>query len=273
MQALWQSLPLALNPVAWQIGSFPVTWYSLCYLLGAVLSATYFMWLARQSGILPNTFASIDLIVTILWGVVIGARLGYVFFYGGDEFFREPWRIISPYDFQLQEWIGIRGMSFHGGLVGGAIGLWIFTREASRHFLEFADALVQAVPIALLFGRVGNFLNLEIIGRTTESPLGVQIPFAGEVLRHPVTLYEAFGEGLILFGLLLVGSRFLKTPGKLTGLFLLGYAGFRITAEFYRELPEGADLLFGVLATGQVLSFGMAAIGLFLLFWPRPRMV
>lgn len=273
MQALWQSLPLSFDPIIGYIGAFPITWYSLCYILGAVFSATYFMWLARRSGLLPNAFASIDLIVTILWGVVIGARLGYVFFYGGDEFFREPWRIISPYDFRQEEWIGIRGMSFHGGLIGGAIGLWIFTREAGRHFLAFSDALVQAVPIALLFGRVGNFLNLEIIGRATESPWGVQIPLAGEVLRHPVTLYEAFGEGLILFGLLFIGSRFLKTPGKLTGLFFLAYAGFRISAEFYREVPEGASLYFGTFSTGQILSFGMVAVGLLLLFWPRRRVV
>ncbi|MFA9262585.1 MAG: prolipoprotein diacylglyceryl transferase [Undibacterium sp.] len=231
------------------------------------------MWLARQNGLLPNVFVSIDLIVTVLWGVVIGARLGYVLFYGGDEFYREPWRIISPYDFQLKEWIGIRGMSFHGGLIGGAVGLWMFTREASRHFLEFADALVQAVPIALLFGRIGNFLNLEIIGKTTTSPWGMQIPFLGEALRHPVTLYEATGEGLILFALLFLGSRVLKSPGRLSGLFLLSYASFRIAAEFFRNLPEGTNLIFGFFTMGQALSLGMVMAGLVLLFWPRPRVV
>lgn len=273
MESFWQSLPLSLSPVVGHIGSFSITWYSLCYILGATLSATYFMWLARKNGLLPNVFVSIDLIVTVLWGVVIGARLGYVLFYGGDEFYREPWRIISPYDFHLKEWIGIRGMSFHGGLIGGAIGLWMFTREASRRFLDFSDALVQAVPIALLFGRIGNFLNLEIIGRPTAVPWGMQIPFLGEALRHPVTLYEAVGEGLILFLLLFLGSRVLKSPGRLSGLFLLSYASFRIAAEFFRTLPEGSGLVLGVLTMGQALSIGMVAVGLFLLFRPQSRVV
>ena len=268
MQAFWQSLPLSLNPILGYVGSIPVTWYALFYILGAFFSAAYFLWLARQKGILRDNFVSIDLLVTILWGVVIGARLGYVFFYGGEEYIREPWRIISPYDFRMDEWIGIRGMSFHGGLVGGAIGLWIFTREAGRNFLAFADCVVQAVPIALFFGRIGNFLNLEIIGRATGTAWGIQLPWSGSTLFHPVTLYSAFGEGLFLFTLLFIAGRYLNTPGKMTGLFLLLYASVRINLEFFRAIPTG-ELIFGAVTMGQTLSIGMIIVALVLLFRPR----
>lgn len=272
MLASWQSLPLSLDPIIGYLYTVPVTWYAACYIFGAVFSAMYFIWRARRKGLLPDIFTSIDLIVTVLWGVVIGARLGYVLFYGGDEFFREPWRIISPYDFGEKEWIGIRGMSFHGGLVGGVIGLWMFTREANRRLLEFADVLVQAVPIALFFGRIGNFLNLEIIGRATSVEWGIRLPFSEGMLRHPVTLYEALLEGVLLFLILLVGSRFLKTPGRLTAVFLLAYASFRIFAEGYRDIPIETMVLGGI-TTGQALSLVMGVIGFWLLFFPRPRVV
>jgi len=267
-------LPLSLNPVVGYIGQFPVMWYAIAYIAGAFLSAWYFVYLSRKNGLLPDISVSIDLIVTILWSVVIGARLGYVFFYGGDEFFREPWRIISPYDFKLDQWIGIRGMSFHGGLLGGAVGLWMFTREAKRYFFDFSDVLVQAVPIALLFGRIGNFLNLEIIGKATTLGWGVYFPMAGvQWPRHPVTLYEAFFEGIFLFLLLFVARRFLSTPGRLTGLFLVAYALLRAGAEVFRALPDGTSLVFGLLTTGQLLSLVMGVAGSLLILFARPRMV
>ena len=118
MLDLWQNLPLSFHSVLISFGPIYITWYATAYLLGTVFAGAYFLLLSFRKQLFPTFGESIDLLVSILWGVLIGARLGYVFFYGGDEFFREPWRIVSPYDFSLGQWVGIRGMSFHGGMLG-----------------------------------------------------------------------------------------------------------------------------------------------------------
>lgn len=273
MPASWQALPLAFDPVALYVGTFPVTWYAVMYLLGATFAALYFVWLGKRQMLLPDGDVSVEVILSVLWGVLIGARLGYVFFYGGSEFVAEPWRIISPYDFSLGEWVGIRGMSFHGGLVGGAIGLFMFTREGNRSFLRFADLLVQTVPIALLFGRLGNFLNHEILGRVTTVGWGMYFPTSGPTLLHPVTLYEALFEGLMLFVVMAVFGRFVRVPGRLTAIFLFLYATVHYFAENYRALPAPEELVFGIWSIGQAFSLAMVLLGIVILFWPRKRMV
>lgn len=273
MPSSWQSLPLSFDPIIGQIAGIPVTWYAVMYIVGTLLAALYFVMLAKKRGLLADTSVSIEIIVSILWGVLIGARLGYVFFYGGREFIDEPWRIISPYDFGEQAWVGIRGMSFHGGLIGGAIGLFMFTREAKRDFLRFADVLVQAVPIALFFGRIGNFLNQEILGRVATDSWGMYFPAVGALLLHPVTLYEAALEGLLLFTLLFVFSRKIVTPGRMTALFLFLYAGARYFAEGYRAIPLPENLVLGYFSIGQALSVVMVLLGCVVLLLSRSRVV
>lgn len=273
MLVSWQTLPLSLHPVAGFLGGLPVTWYAIMYALGMVFSGLYFVWIAKKSGLSTDSAASIEMIVSILWGVIIGARLGYVIFYGGSAFLEEPWRIASPYDFTTGEWTGIRGMSFHGGLIGGALGLFMFTREAGRHFFRFSDVLVQAVPIALFFGRMGNFLNQEILGRATNWVLGMHFPAAASLLLHPVTLYEAALEGVLLFLVLAWLGRRTAPAGQLTALFLIFYALVRYFAEGYRALPLPENLVAGIFSMGQVLSLIMAFFGLGLFLAARRRMI
>lgn len=273
MPVLWQTLPLSFDPIALYVGSLPVTWYAVMYVLGAVFAALYFVWIAKHRGLLVSAELSIEIIVSILWGVLIGARLGYIVFYGGSEFLDEPWRIISPYDFREGVWVGIRGMSFHGGLIGGALGLFMFTREAGRSLLRFSDALVQTVPIALFFGRIGNFLNHEILGRETDTTGGMYFPGSGATLLHPVTLYEAALEGILLFIILALAGRIVRTPGRLTALFLFLYAGLRYFAENYRAVASPDELILGVWSIGQALSLVMVLAGVVVLLWPRKRMV
>jgi phosphatidylglycerol:prolipoprotein diacylglycerol transferase len=273
MVSSWQSLPLTLDPIALPIGSLPVTWYALMYIAGAVFASLYFVNVARRQGLLSDMPISIEIILTLLWGVLIGARLGYVVFYGGDEYLHEPWRIVSPYDFTRGEWTGIRGMSFHGGLIGGAFGLWMFTREAKREFFRFSDVLVQAVPLALFFGRIGNFLNQELLGRPTTVPWGMRFPAAPEVLLHPVTLYEAAAEGLFLFFLLLAARKLAPTPGRITALFLVAYAVVRYLAEDYRQLASTGTLWFGFLTVGQAFSFAMVILSLSVFLLSRKHVV
>lgn len=273
MPVAWQLLPLSFEPVAFFVGEFPVSWYALLYILGAFVSAVYFIRLARRQGLLPNAEASIEVIVSVLWGVLIGARLGYVVFYGSADFIDQPWRIIIPYDFDRDMWVGIRGMSFHGGLIGGAVGLFMYTREARREFLRFSDILVLAVPLAIFFGRIGNFLNSEIFGRPTDKPWGMYFP-GSESLLHPVAIYEALFEGILLFLVLMFVSRW-KTmaPGRLTAIFLFLYAGVRYVAEGFRAAPLPDQLVFGYLTIGESLSFVLVLIGCIILLVGRKRVV
>lgn len=273
MPQSWQTLSLSFDPIAGYVGGLPVTWYAVMYALGAMFSALYFVWIAKRRGLLADAEVSIEIIVSILWGVLIGARLGYVVFYGGSEFIEEPWRIISPYDFELGEWVGIRGMSFHGGLIGGALGLFMFTREAGRDFLRFSDALVQAVPIALFFGRIGNFLNHEILGRVTTASWGMYTPAGQTALLHPVTLYEAALEGLMLFFIMVIVGRSIRTPGHATAIFLFLYAAVRYFAENYRAIPAPDSLVLGAWSIGQALSLVMVLLGVAALIWPRKPVV
>jgi phosphatidylglycerol:prolipoprotein diacylglycerol transferase len=273
MPLSWQTLPLSFDPIAGYFGGVPVTWYAVMYILGAAFSALYFVFLGKRRGLLPDADISVEVILSVLWGVLIGARLGYVFFYGGSEFIAEPWRIISPYDFELDEWVGIRGMSFHGGLFGGALGLFMFTREGNRSFLRFSDLLVQTVPIAIFLGRLGNFLNHEILGRSTGTAWGMYFSGGGTALLHPVTLYEAAFEGAVLFIVMMVAARFIQTPGRLTALFLLLYAIIRYLAENYRAVPLPEDMVFGAWSIGQALSFVMVLLAVAVLLFPRKRVV
>lgn len=258
----WQTLPLRFDSIAFEFFGLPVPWYTLCYLLGIALAALFFVAEARRRRLFVTEEATIELLVSILWGVIIGARLGYVLLYGDASYWREPWRIISPYDFTLGEWVGIRGLSFHGGLIGGIIGLYRFAREANRDFWSIADTLVLVAPIGLFFGRIGNFLNHELLGRSTEVVWGMFLVIGETALRHPVTLYEALGEGVVLFFFLLLANRLGARSGNLAALFLIGYGLIRFSLEFFRE----AELISRLgLSFGQVLSAVMIFSGVLLL--------
>lgn len=270
MMYTWQTLPLQFDATAFVLAGVAVPWYTLCYLWGIILATLFLVSLLRRQGQIPNEEVTIELLTSVLWGVIIGARLGYVLFYGDENFWREPWRIISPYDFSTGTWIGIRGLSFHGGLIGGAIGLWRFTREADRKFFAFSDALVQAVPIGLLFGRLGNFLNHEIPGKVTENLWGMRLFAEESYLRHPVTLYEALGEGVVLFFFLALAARLSPRPGMLTALFLVGYGVIRFSLEVFRDTPLLGNFF---LTTGQTASCAMVLAGALLLLRPTERTV
>lgn len=270
MMHVWQTLPLRFDPIAFTLAGVAVPWYTICYMMGIVLATLFFVSLLRRQNKLPNEEVTIELITSILWGVIIGARLGYVLFYGDASFWQEPWRIISPYDFTTGSWVGIRGLSFHGGLIGGAIGLWRFTREAGRKFSDFSDALVQAIPVGLFFGRLGNFLNHEIPGQITAAAWGMRLTPMETWLRHPVTLYEAAGEGIALFFFLALVARLSPRPGMLSAFFLVGYGVIRFMMEFFRETSLLGDFF---LTTGQAASCAMVLAGALLFLRRTERAV
>ncbi len=254
-----------IDPVAIQIGPLAVRWYGLMYVVGFLAG----WWLgtvrARRpgSGWRPEEIG--DLVFYVAVGVLLGGRLGYVLFYNLPHYLEHPLEI-----FYL--WQG--GMSFHGGLIGVAVALWLYARHTARSWLAVTDFLAPLAPLGLGPGRIGNFINQELWGRVTDLPWGMVFKNAGPLPRHPSQLYEAFLEGLVLFVLLWWYSARPRPTGAVSGLFLAGYGTLRFLVEFVREPdPQLGYLAFGWLTMGQVLSLPMILIGVWLMWWAGRKSV
>jgi len=218
-------------------------------------------WLGRQrarragSGWLPEQVD--DLIFYAALGVILGGRLGYVFFYGFDQLLADPLYL-------LRIWQG--GMSFHGGLLGVLVAAWLFGRKHGFGFFGTTDFVAPLVPIGLGAGRIGNFLNGELWGRVSDVPWAMVFPYAGPLPRHPSQLYEAFLEGLVLFAVLWFYSAKPRPRMAVSGLFLIGYGSARTAVEFAREPDAHLGFLAGDwLTMGMLLSLPMVVGGLVLM--------
>ncbi len=247
-----------IDPVLFRIGPIELRWYGMMYLLAFLVA--YFIIrseLRRKKGPIAVEEAD-DLLFYCIVGLLIGARAGYVLIYNLKAYLEAPWQIFAF-------WHG--GMSFHGGLVGMVIAGWIYSRRRKASFLELADIAVVAAPIGLMFGRMGNFINGELFGRVTNLPWGVVFPQGGSLPRHPSQLYEAFFEGLVLFGVLWWLRLKLRRAGELLACFLLLYGIFRFAIEFFREPDIQIGFILGGLTTGQLLCAVMIviAIGFFII--------
>lgn len=246
-----------INPIAFQIGPLAVHWYGLAYVVGIIACWQYSLWLTKKFPLVDRKMVD-DFLVWAVIGVILGGRLGYVFFYNPHKYLMNPIEI-------FQVWKG--GMAFHGGLLGVLIAMVIYSAKRGVHLLAFADLVSCGVPIGLFFGRLANFINGELYGRITDVSWGVIFPHGGTLPRHPSQLYEGFLEGPVLFALLAYGALFTRWPhrrGLLTGIFLTGYAVMRMTAECYREPDTFLGYFAGDLTMGQILSFPLLALGLFL---------
>ncbi len=246
-----------IDPVAFHIFSWPVHWYGLMYLVG-FLGAWLVLSLrlrCSERGFTQDQLS--DLIFYGAIGAILGGRIGYVFFYDFAQFIANPILIV-------QTWKG--GMSFHGGLLGVLVGMWLCTRKMHKSFLEITDFISPAVPIGLGAGRIGNFINGELWGKITDAPWGMVFPGGGPLPRHPSQLYEFALEGVVMFVVLWLYSRKPRPLGAVSGLFALLYGVFRFGVEFYR-LPDAqiGYLAFGWLTQGQLLSIPLILVGLYLM--------
>lgn len=255
MESTWASLLLTWDPMVWRWEGLALSWYGLAFAWGLLATTGWFLRKFKQRCPQYSNEETWDIVLVILLGALVGARLGFVFGYGElSVYFAEPWRIISPYDFVQHTWTGIRGMSFFGGVLGGGYSLFWYTKRRARSFLEIADVLALALPIGLGFGRIGNFLNQELFGRITTVPWGMYFPVDPLIRRHPSQLYEAVGEGVVLFWLLHWLSQKPREKGWLGGVFLIAYGGMRFLLEFLRAPDRDVTLLFHFFTLNQAFS-------------------
>ena len=239
------------DPVAFELFSLSVRWYSLAYIFGLI-----FGWLYCKKILIKQTKLKIlfeDYISYLIVGIIIGGRLGYVIFYNFPYFLNNPIQI-------LMIWNG--GMSFHGGLMGIVISSYLFSKKNNQDIYEFLDLVAITAPIGIFLGRISNFINGELVGKVTNSNWGVLFPSYDNELRHPSQLYEAFLEGLILFILMnLIYFRKNNKVGTCSFMFLILYGFFRITSEFFREPDIQVGYLFGYISMGTFLSLIMILAG------------
>jgi phosphatidylglycerol:prolipoprotein diacylglycerol transferase len=261
------SFPI-LDPIAFSIGPFAIRWYALAYVVGLLGGWFYAKRLAARAELWtplrqPKPLDIDDLIVWVALGVVLGGRMGYVLFYNLHTYLQNPLEMLAI-------WRG--GMSFHGGFLGAVLAIVLFARRRDLNALAMLDMAAVVTPIGLFFGRIANFINGELWGRPApDFPYAVVFPHAGPEPRHPSQLYEAFGEGLVLFIVMAVAARIFgfRRPGLLGGIFVLGYAVARIVCEFFREPDAQLGFLFGSsvqalsggITMGMVLSVPMALVG------------
>lgn len=271
----WQQLPYAISPTLFSIGSFQLRYYSLMYLVAFAVVYGLFFYRIKRREINISTEVFQDYLVWAMIGVIVGARLGYALFYNFNYYLAHPLEIILPFDFSNGfRFVGLSGMSYHGGLIGVFLMTALFCRKHKIRLWQFGDWLCAAAPLGYMFGRIGNFLNGELWGRATTMPWGMYFPLdATQSLRHPSQLYEALFEGLFLF--LVLWSIRKRNPyeGFTIGLYIFGYGLVRFVIEFLREPDAHLGFVLGFNTMGQVLCILMMLVGIAFILWRRQAVV
>ncbi|MGQ0675902.1 MAG: prolipoprotein diacylglyceryl transferase [Rhodospirillales bacterium] len=254
----------AIDPVALAIGPVAVRWYALAYIAGILLGWRYAMVLCRREPNLVSPKQMDDFILWLTLGIVLGGRLGYVLFYNPLYYLEHPAQAFAL-------WQG--GMSFHGGLLGVLLAMFLFARKEKLAYFALADVVAVCVPFGLFFGRLANFVNGELWGRATDVPWAFVFPGGGPSPRHPSQLYEASLEGVVLFAVLwwLLRSGARAQTGLISGAFLLVYGASRFAVEFVREPDAQLGYLALGLTMGQYLCLPMLAYGAYLIARARKR--
>ena len=252
------------NPSILEIGFLKIQYYAVTWLLSAIL---IYLFLSKNKiiteiGLTKEDVNDMVFLYGLFFGAMCGGRIGYMFFYGSDQLISNPLSIFYI-------WQG--GLSFHGGLLGVIISLLIFCKRKGVEFLRLMDGVALAMPIGLGLVRIGNFLNGELYGKATNGEWGFIFPTDPfGLLRHPSQLYESFGEGLLLFLVLLLISRLSKIRGVVSSSFLIFYGLIRFIIEFYRQ-PDAhiGYIAFDSLSMGQILCLPMILIGIIMFIYSR----
>ena len=245
------------DPVAFEILSLEIRWYSLSYIFGIMLGWIYAKKFLIKDENIKKSFD--ELITYIIIGIIIGGRLGYVAFYNPVYYFNNLIEIFMI-------WKG--GMSFHGGLIGVLISTYLFAKKNNTDSFIYLDIISMSAPIGIFLGRISNFINSELYGRKTDVLWSVVFTKVDNISRHPSQIYEAILEGLVLFFIMYLFAKknYLKKPGLISSLFLVFYSIFRFFVEFYRVPDEQLGFIFLNLTMGQIISLIFIFFGFSLFF-------
>ena len=245
------------DPVAFQIMSFEIRWYSLAYIAGIIIGWLLCKKILIQKSDINEKFD--DYITYLVIGMIIGGRLGYIIFYNFSYYINNFFDIFKV-------WEG--GMSFHGGLIGIIVASILFSKKNNQDSFLYMDLVSLVAPIGIFFGRLANFINSELYGTPTDIPWAVTFIQVDNLSRHPSQLYEAILEGVILFIILMYfkNKDYLKKPGLISGLFLIFYSLFRFFIEFVRVPDEQLGYLIFELSMGQIISLIFFVIGIILFY-------
>jgi len=253
------------DPVFIDFGVFQIRWYSVAYIFGIILGWIYAIKIIKEMARKHN-FTMVkqtvfdDLIIYLIIGIILGGRLGYVFFYNFEYYIKNLFDI-------LKLWEG--GMSFHGGLLGIIIAIIIFSKIKKINFFYFADIICCVAPIGLFLGRIANFINGELFGKISTLPWAVVFPNEDNISRHPSQIYEAILEGIVLFFLInffALRKQLLLRAGYVSGLFLIFYSIARIIGENFREPDKHLGYFFNYFSMGVLLSLATFLTGCFIIF-------
>ena len=244
------------DPIAFQIFSLEIRWYSLAYIMGVLLGWLY----CKKKLIKDKSILSLfdDFITYLIIGIILGGRFGYIIFYNLEYYIEKPIEI-------LMVWNG--GMSFHGGVMGVIIAAYFFSKKHKINQFVFLDLVSLSAPIGIFFGRIANFINSELYGTPTELPWSVKFISVDNINRHPSQLYEAIFEGIILFFIMryFFKKNYLNKPGQISFLFLIFYSLFRFFTEFFRVPDPHIGYLILNLTLGQLISIFFIIISSLLL--------
>jgi len=256
----WNHIYDTFDPIAFHIFSIPVHWYGIMYVL-ALLSALYVGKYFMKKDQLDFSSKQVDIyFIYVEIGVILGARLGYILFYDTQTMYylTSPWQIFNP--FVDGEFVGIRGMSYHGAVIGFILATYIYCKRNKVSFGMIMDLVALAIPLGFIFGRIGNFLNQELIGRQTDVSWGILVD---GMLRHPSQLYEAILEGLVVFLIVYAYRKYKKFSGELILIYAVSYGVLRSLAEIYRAPDvQIGYVLFNSITQGQVMSLSMSLLGI-----------
>ena len=255
-----------LDPILINLGFISLRWYSLAYIFGILIGWWYGKKIIKKfknkyGNFLADDFD--DLITYLIFGIVIGGRVGYVIFYNLNYYIENPLDIIKI-------WQG--GMSFHGALIGLIIGTFFFSYRRDKNALFFLDIIACVSPIGIFFGRIANFINGELVGKISSMPWSVIFPNVDMMPRHPSQIYEAILEGIILF---LIVNFFINKKEYIIGtcsyVFLINYGVLRIVSEFFREPDLQLGYIFNIASMGAILSFVMFLSGIAMFYIVKKR--
>ena len=249
-----------IDPVIISIGPISIYWYSLAYIFGILFGWYYSSKLVEKFDIGISKKNIEDFVTWAIIGIIAGGRFGYVLFYNPIKYLSQPIDILKTYE---------GGMSFHGAIIGLMIAIYSFTRKYKISFLSLADVIAVVAPVGLFLGRIGNFINGELYGRVSTVPWAIVFPNTDNLPRHPSQLYEAIGEGLILFFIMVFAVykfHSIKFPGRTLGIFLVFYSVCRIFIETFRAPDFHIGFIWSSFTLGQLLSLPMFISGLYLIF-------